>query len=66
MSDAPDRLPTLFAVVLPVLNADRVWIFEHEPGHLEADAVLRPILPALPFVPLKAHDGIVVTPGLAG
>jgi len=61
-----DRLPALFSVVIAILNAERVRVFEHKPGGLKADAVLRSILPVLPFVLLKAHDRIAVTTRSAG
>ena len=60
-SGKPNRLPTLFSVVVTILDTERTGVFEHKLGGFEADAMLGEVRSVLLLVPFKAHDKIVVT-----
>ena len=59
MTNPTQGLPTLFAVLMSILDANGTGIVEDQASGLETYAMLYPVSPILLFVPLETHDEIV-------
>jgi hypothetical protein len=58
MTNPTQGLPTLFAVLMSISDADGTRIVEDRAGDLETYAKPYPVSPILLFVPLETHDEI--------